>query len=115
MWVYKYGKFKNKQISEIKAYMRKQIYFLLLYVDPNTCEKYKHVDVDKAFVSVLYWFDGLNEILFYPSALVKVISLLEEARKEYQSENFHFDVYRKLVLDAGNEVLNIQEVDHAVS
>ena len=110
MWKYKYGDFEDGQIDEAKKRMRKQIYFLLLYVDPATRDEYAHVDVEKAFTGILRQFDGLNEILFYPPALVKIISLLEEAKKEYLSSDFRFDVYRKLVLDAGNEVLNIEEV-----
>ena len=110
MWKYKYGDFENGQIDEAKKKMRKQIYFLLLYVDPATRDEYAHVDVEKAFTSILYQFDGLNEILLYPPSMVKIISLLEEAKKEYLSDDFSFEVYRKLVLDAGNEVLNIEEV-----
>lgn len=110
MWKYKYGGFKDAQMDDVKLHMRKQIYFLLLYVDKKTCDDYKGVDVEKAFTNILNWFDGLNEILFYPPKLVKVISLLEEARKEYRSDNFEFTKYRKLILDAGSEVMNIEEV-----
>ena len=110
MWKYKYGGCVDGQVSEIKTYMQKQIYYLLLYVDKKTCDEYKGVDVDKAFVNILYWFDGLNEILSYPKELVKVVALLEEARKEYSSEGFEYSKYRKLILDAGSEVMKIQEV-----
>lgn len=115
MWEYKYGFFLDKQIEEIRVYMQKQIYFLLLYVDKKTCEKYKDVDVNKAFESILTWFDGLNEILFYPTELVKVIALLEEAKKEYNKSDFEFKKYRKLILEAGSEVLNIKEVKNAIT
>lgn len=110
MWPYRDGCFSAEQIDEAKVYMRKQIYFLLLYVDPKLHEEYKDVDVNKAFDSILTWFSGLNVALNYPKALVRVISLLEAARTEYGRKGFSFEKYRKLVLDAGNEVLKIEEV-----
>lgn len=106
---YKYGEFDNNQIAITKQQMRKQIYFLLLCVDPETKCEYKDIDVNKAFDSLLRKFGGLNEILLRPAELVKIISLLEAALIEYNSEDFKFAVYRKLILDAGSEVLKIKE------
>lgn len=107
---YKYGKFNKAQISEIKEALRKQIFFMIIYVDPKTNEDYKNVDVNEAFVHLLYKIGGLNSILCEPPELVTVISLLEAARIEYNSENFNFKIYRKLVLDSGAEILKIKEV-----
>lgn len=107
---HKYGKFNKTQISEIKQALRKQIFFMLIYVDPETNEDYKNVDVNEAFVHLLYKIGGLNSILCEPPELVTVISLLEAARIEYNSENFNFKIYRKLVLDSGAEILKIKEV-----
>lgn len=111
MWPYRDGCFSTDQIDEAKKYMRRQIFFLLLYVDPKTKDKYENVDVVQAFDSVLTWFSGLNVALEYPAPLVQVISLLEAAKMEYQSPAFDFAKYRKLVLDAGCEVLKIKEVE----
>lgn len=110
MWNYKYGKFSDVQMNKVKEDMRKKIYFLLLCVDKNTCEQYKNVNVNEVFLNLFNWFDGLNSILNNPPELVKVISLLESALIEYTSPEFKFSKYRKLVLDAGNEVLKIKEV-----
>ena len=109
--IYKYGSFTQSQIAQTKEKMRKQIFFLLLIVDPKTSIEYENVDVKKAFENVLRTFGGLNELLNYPQELVKIMSLLEAARLEYLSEDFKFQTYRKIILDAGNEVLNIKEVD----
>lgn len=107
MWQYRDGVFDDGQIEDVKKRMRTQIYFLLLYVDERNKETYKNVDVCQAIDSALTWFSGLNSVLSHPPALIKVISLLEAAKSEYQSETYDFKKYRKLILDAGNEVLKI--------
>lgn len=107
---YKYGEYSEKQIIETKHRIRKQIYFLLLIVDPATRDDYKNINVCEAFNGLLYKLGGLNELLRQPTELVKVMSLLEAALIQYKSDTFDFSVYRKLVLDAGCEVLKIKEV-----
>lgn len=106
---YKYGDFKHNQIAETKLKMRKQIFFLLLIVDPETAWQYE-VSVLEAFENVLRVFGGLNDLLGYPSELVSVMSLLNAAFLEYKNVDFKYERYRKLILDAGNEVLKIKEV-----
>lgn len=110
MWTYKYGDYTDNQISETKSKIRKQIYFLLLCVDPDTKDEYKNIDVNRAFDGLQRKLAGLNELLMCPPELVKVMSLLEAAMLEYNNENFAFGAYRKLILDAGSEVLKIKEV-----
>ncbi len=107
--MYKYGEFQEHQIAEAKQIMRKQIFFLLLIVDPDTAGQYD-VSVYDAFDNVLRTFGGLNDLLGFPAELVMVMSLLNAAFLEYKSCTFRFKVYRKLILDAGNEVLKIKEV-----
>ena len=109
--LYKYGEFTDNQIQQTKIYMRKQIFFLLLIVDPETKDNYPNVDVDEAFGSLLSKFGGLNDVLLCPPELVRIMSVLEAARKEYHSEDFTYRKYRKLILDAGAEVLRIEEVE----
>lgn len=107
----KYCSFSKNQISQTKEYIRKSIFFLLLYVDPKTKDNYKDVNVDTAFLNLLYKLGGLNSLLLEPPELVIVMSLIECAWKEYNSVNFDFGVYRKLILDAGAEVMRIKEGD----
>lgn len=108
--LYKYGEFTENQLQQTKQYMRKQIFYLLLIVDPDTRDEHPGVDVDEAFKSLLNRFGGLNEILFCPPELVRIISMLEAALQEYHKEDFEYRRYRKLILDAGAEVLRIEEV-----
>lgn len=108
----KYGAYSDAQLSSTKRYLRKQIFYLLLYVDPKTSADYPDVDVPRAFYGLQYKLGGLNSILFEPPALVSVMSLLEAALQEYQSKSpadFDFPKYRKLILDAGNEILKIDD------
>lgn len=107
---YKYGTFTTNQIAETKCKLRKQIFFLLLIVDPETCGNYENIDVPSAFDNIMYMIGGLNKLLDYPQQLVTVMSLLQSALDEYLDPDFDYEVYRKLVLDAGNEVQKIKEV-----
>ena len=106
-----YGEFSDNQIVETKKSLRSSIYFLLLCVDPDTSYLYKDVNVNKAFDNLLYKIDGLNSLLFYQKVIVDIMSLLKEAQNIYNTPDFDFRVYRKLILDAGAEVLKLKEVD----
>ncbi len=108
---HKYGQFEGEQVHLTKEKLRKKIYFLLLIADPNTADNYD-VDVTAAFKNVQHVLDGYNSLVGYPKEVVTVASLLEKALLNYQ-ENFDFQLYRKLVLDAGREIMNIKEVNDA--
>lgn len=106
----RYGNFTQDQIIETKQKMRKQIFFLLLIADPVNAEEYDNVDVNEAIENILVEFGGLNDLLNYPQELVDVMSLVNAAKIEYNSRNYNWRKYRKLILDAGNKVLKIKEV-----
>lgn len=108
---YKYGDFTGLQIKEVKKKMRKQIFFLLILVDPNTSGQFRNVDAGSAIEDVLRTYGSLNNLLGYPKEFVDVMVLLNAAYLEYQkgSEEFEWSVYRKNILDAGSAVLSIKE------
>ena len=101
---HKYGEFADMQISEIKQILRKRIFFLLLVAE--TPEEYPEIELTTAHTSLMWKISGLNELLGEPVALVTVLSLLEEALNNLKT-NFVFEKYRKLILDAGAEILKI--------
>mgnify|MGYP007070326373 FL=1 len=101
----KYGHYSSKQVASTKYHIRKSIFFLLLYVDPQTKDEYPDIDVVDAFHNLQYKLNGLNSILLEPPELIETMSLLEAALMEYQSEDFDFHVYRKLILGAGSEIM----------
>lgn len=106
---YKYGEFAGKQISEIKTILRKRIFFLLLVAeDLDKHERFPDVNLEEAHANILWLISGLNDLLEQPREVVTVLSLLEEAKNSIKPE-FDFPKYRKLILDAGNEVMKIKE------
>ena len=107
----KYGSYSSAQIHSAKLSIRKSIFFLLLYVDPETSGEYPDIDVADAFRSLQLKLNGLNSILLEPPELVETMSILEAALNEFQSECFDWGVYRKLILDAGAEIMKVKEGD----
>ena len=108
MYNHKYGEFADMQISEIKEILRKRIFFLLLVAeDLETKTKFPEVNLEQANTTLLWRISGLNDLLGAPKELVTVLSLLEEAKNTINDQNFDFAKYRKLILDAGAEVMKI--------
>jgi len=107
---YKYGFLQSSQIVNIKEQLRKKIFFLLLIFDPSTKIEYEEIVPEDVFNNVFNYINGLNSLLNYPNEIIEVMTLLESARLESQKEHFNYHNYRKLILDAGNAVLNIKEV-----
>ena len=103
----KYGYYSPNQISSIITGIRKSIFFLLLCVDPQTRDEYPDVDVKKAFRNLQYKLNGLNGILLEPPELVETMSLLEAALQELECEYFDWQKYRKLILDAGAQIMKV--------
>lgn len=109
---HKYGEFADKQISEIKQILRKRIFFLLVVAEDNT--KFPDVNLPLAHTTLMWKISGLNELLGEPVELVTVLSLLEEALNNLKTD-FDFAKYRKLILDAGAEVLKIPSSSEEVA
>lgn len=112
---HKYGEFSKKQIAEMKERIRKRIFFLLVLADPEKNEEHKNVDICVSFRSVMTFLGGLNSLLHYPVEIVTILSLLEAAlielkQNEFNILDFRHSTYRKLILDAVNEVSSIKEV-----
>lgn len=108
MYPHKYGEFADMQISDITKYLRKRIFFLLLYAeDMESKTNFPNVDLKQANTSLLWRISGLNALLGKPKELVIVLSLLEEANNIIDNQNFDFAKYRKLILDAGAEIIKI--------
>ena len=115
MYPHKYGEFADMQIDEIKKKKKKRISFLLLVAeDLEAKTKFPEVDLKQANTTLLWRISGLNELLGEPTELVTVLSLLEEAKNSIKPD-FDFAKYRKLILDAGAEVMKIQSAKIAPS
>ena len=104
---YKYGEFADMQLTEVTEILRKCIFFLLLVAeDMETKERFPDVNLETANTTLLWRISGLNKLLGEPPELVTVLSLLEEA-KSMITHDFNYAKYRKLILDAGNEITKI--------
>lgn len=108
----KYGSYSPTQIQSVKSHIQKSIFFLLLYVDPQTRDEYPDIDVADAFRGLQYKLNGLNSILLEPPELIETMSLLESALAEFsKGDDFDFKLYRKLILDAGAMIMKVKEGD----
>ncbi len=107
---HKYGEFTTEQLSLSLHKFRKDIFLLLVIADPNTKENYSNINAEEAFENMMLKLEGLNELLLNPPRIISVMSLIERARMELTSDNFVFLRYRKLILDAGNEIIKLTEV-----
>lgn len=107
----KYGDYSSTQISSVKKTIQKSIFYLLLYVDPKTRGQYPGIDVNEAFRSLQFRINGLNSILLEQPELVETMGYLESAQQIFNDVNFDFASYRKLILDAGAEIMKVKEVD----
>jgi hypothetical protein len=103
-----YGNYNDEQFEQYKIQLHKEMFWLLLYKDPNTQNKYKDIDFEKYFVNLMKKIDGLNEILLYPIEIISIMSLLQAALIETRKENFDYKAYRKLILDAHSLVDEIR-------
>ena len=57
----------------------------------------------------MFKISGLNKLLMEQVELVTILSLLQAAKDLYNSDNFKYKMYRKLILDAGSEILKLKE------
>ncbi len=105
-----YGEFTQNQIAQTKESLRKSIFFLLVCVDKRTAPTDVEINVNKCFEGLLLKMGGMNKLLMEPPELVTVMSLLQAAMIEYNSSDFNFRTYKKLILDAGAEVEKLKEV-----
>ena len=91
-----YGDISERQLSEYKTKLHNKMFWLLLYKDPKTKDKYDYVDFDKYFVSLMKEIHGLNTILLDRPEIVELLSMLQAAYEDADN----YSVYRKFVLDA---------------
>ena len=95
-----YGYFTDGQVENYKIKLHKDVFWLLLYKDPEKINDFKNVDYEKYFAGLMLKINGLNELLSYPAEIVEIMSVLEAALLETRKDCFNFRIYRKLLFDA---------------
>ncbi len=96
----KYMNITDDQLAKQKKILHSALFWLLIYKDPETCDKYKYVDVDKYISGLMLRIGGMNELFGYPAELVTLLSVLQAIKDENLKSEFDYHIYRKLVLDA---------------
>lgn len=104
-----YGHFDDKQFEKYKVRLHKELFWLLLYKDPKTKDEFNNIDFEKYFINLMKRIDGLNTLLSYPVEIISIMSILQAALNETREENFNYQSYRKLVLDAHSLVDKIND------
>lgn len=99
-----YGSFNNEQMERYKTKLHKDLFWLLIYKDPKTKAEFSNINFEKYFDGLMRKINGLNELLFCPTEIVTIMSLLEAALIETRKEDFDYLAYRKLVLDAHAQI-----------
>ncbi len=94
-----YGYFSDEQMESYKTKLHKDVFWLLLYKDPNKINDFINVDYEKYFEGLMLRINGLNKLLSYPVEIVEIMSVLEAALLETRKEEFNFQTYRKLIFD----------------
>lgn len=110
---HKYGEFTEEQLNAYKKKLHKKMFWLLLYKDPKTKDSYPEMDgknFKKYFEFLMKEIAGLNELLNSPSEIIEILSLLMAAWLEVLKEEFDYQSYRKLILDAHHLIDKIKGV-----
>lgn len=110
---HRYGEFTVSQLDDYKKKLHDKMFWLLLYKDPKTKDKYPEMDdknFKKYFEFLMKEIAGLNELFGNPKEIVEILSLLMAAWLETLNKEFNYRTYRKLVLDAHSLVDKIKEV-----
>lgn len=103
-----YGELTQENFEAYKNKLHKELFWLLIYQDPETKEQYKYVNFEKYLVRLMKKINGLTEILLCPVELITMMTLLQAALIETREDNFDYQAYRKLILDAHSLVDELQ-------
>ena len=108
---YLYGEFSDNQIKVNASMMHNDIHKLLLFKDSNISDIIfeSEEDFQNYFVKLLYRFGGLNKILGEPVLMVKLMSVLQAALDESKRDDYNFNIFRRLILDAHGYIKSMFE------
>lgn len=108
---YLYGEFTYDQIKSAIRVMHNDIHKLLLYKDEDIHEVIFNSEDDFLiyFNSLLFRFGGLNELLGEPEYMVALISTLQAAYDNVQSDDYTFRTFRKAILDSHGYIKSMFE------
>lgn len=99
---YLYGHFSHKQLDKAVCAMHRDIHKLLIYKDDSI--EAKNFENDVAFLTffkkVMYKFGGTKTLFNNNEIMVSLMSTLQAAMDEIESDNYDWETYRRAILDA---------------
>ena len=104
-----YGDIPTEQFDKYREKLHNKIFWLLIYKDPKTKQKYTHEDFDRYFKTLMNEINGMNTIIGTSPYILEMMSLLQAAYDQTTYDHFDYNEYRKFVLDA-HSVLDKVEV-----
>lgn len=100
MITYSYGSLPDEQFEKYKTILHKKVFWLLVYKDPKTADKYTHVDFNQYMERLMEHLNAMNQLLFYPDKMIMLIATLQEAWSDTQAAQFDYVKYRRKILEA---------------
>lgn len=99
---YIYGNFSDKQALEVAHVLHNDIHKLLLYKDNRINDLIFEDDISffTFFEKLLFMLGGMKTLLVDNGYMVLLMSTLQAAYNEAKSDNFHYHIFRKAILDA---------------
>lgn len=95
-----YGDYSKEQFEKYREKLHSKIHWLILYKDPETCDKFGYVDFDKYFYSLMCEINALNEIILDDPYVIELMTILQAGYDEIQKGGYEYKNYRKFILDA---------------
>lgn len=95
-----YGDFSKEQFEKYKEKLHSKIHWLILYKDPQTSQRFSHVDYDKYFRTLMCELNGLNEIILDNPYIVEIMTVLQAGYDETKKSEYNYSEYRRFILDA---------------
>lgn len=97
---YRYGTLPPQQIEEYKKWLHKKVFWLLVYKDPKTADKYSHVNFEQYVERLMEHLEGMNKLLNYPPSMLLLMSSLQSVLQTANEEPFDYQIFRRKVLEA---------------
>lgn len=95
-----YGKISVEQLTDFKRWLHSKIHWLLVYKESEEFD----VNLNDYFLEVMRLIGSAGEVLKQDSISLQILTLLNRAKTEAESEDYSHERYRHYILEAHNLV-----------